>query len=295
MLHREVVARVTSLPLLVMTGAFILFWEVSVTARPELAFLFGKPREIALSAPAIVMQRETVIAFLWTSSAAITGLFLGTLFGTLIALLSSLSRIVASIAHPYMKFAASLPLLALAPLFTFWCGIDWPAKVMLSAFACMFLAFEQALFGALQARSMLNPALQQSSKLNAVSLVRYVLLPGAQEQIKRGVHLNIAIAITAVIMGEFIASEHGLGHLLLQSLGVYKLSEAWVVLMLIVIAHKVVSVVAASVVLLRCLWGSVLPRGEPRNIISEILSTIVMILTGKFTTEVQRTQRKNES
>jgi ABC-type nitrate/sulfonate/bicarbonate transport system permease component len=241
MQRKEFMQNRISLALPAITLAVIIFWHHSVTKSPELGFLIGKPSDIVLSAPDILANKDTVSAFFWTSSAAYFGLILGTLVGSTLALISSLSSIVSSVANPYMKCVASLPLLALAPLFTFWCGIDWPAKVTLSGFACTFLAFEQALYGTKQAREMLPYSLQQSTRLQWFPLVRYVLLPGAHLQIKRGIHLNISTSLTAVIMGEFIASERGLGHILLQSLGIYKLSEAWVVLLLIVLSHRLIT------------------------------------------------------
>jgi NitT/TauT family transport system permease protein len=250
------------LPLFATTIGGILLWEVSIAGRPELGFLLGKPSEVALSAPTLILKQSSVEAFFWTCSAAYVGLLAGTLLGTSLALLSSLNRVVASVAHPYMKCAASLPLLALAPLFTFWCGIDWPAKVAISAFATMFLAFEQAMHGATEARSMLPYSLQSTDKLASISLVQLVLFPGAKHQIQRGIELNISVALTGVIMGEFIASEQGLGHLLLQSIGVYRLSEAWVVVILIVGVHRLLSLV------LGCRWERalskmILCRGRP--------------------------------
>jgi|GEM_PF-5471063 len=243
---KKATAQVSFLPFFVTTIGAIFFWEVAIAGRPELGFLFGRPSEIALSGPGLILRRSTVEAFIWTSSAAYVGLLVGTIFGTSLALFSSLSRIVASVAHPYMKCAASLPLLALAPLFTFWCGIDWTAKVAISAFATMFLAFEQAMHGATEARSMLPYSLQSTDKLASISLVQLVLFPGAKHQIQRGIELNISVALTGVIMGEFIASEQGLGHLLLQSIGVYRLSEAWVVVILIVGVHRLLSLVVCN-------------------------------------------------
>jgi NitT/TauT family transport system permease protein len=248
---KKATAKVSFLPFFVTTIGGVLFWEVAISGRPELGFLLGKPSEVALLAPRLILKQSTVGAFFWTCSAAYVGLLLGTLLGTSLALLSSLSSVVASVSHPYMKCAASLPLLALAPLFTFWCGIDWTAKVAISAFATMFLAFEQAMHGATLARSMLPSFLQSTDKLASISLLQLVLFPGAKHQIQRGIQLNISVALTAVIMGEFIASEHGLGHMLLQSIGVYRLSEAWVVLILIVGVHRLLSLI------LGCRWKRV--------------------------------------
>lgn len=160
------------------------------------------------------------------------------------ALVSAVSRGIGSVVQPYMSVAASFPLLALAPLFTFWYGIDWPAKVAISGFSVMFLAFAQAMHGASQARRMLPYPLRTSDKLAVVSLTRLILFPGARGEIQRGMMLNISVSLTAVIMGEFIAAEQGLGHLLLEVLGVYRMSEAWVILVLILIAHRLVSYLA---------------------------------------------------
>lgn len=238
--------RVSIVPLFFLSCLVLMLWEGVINVRPELGFLWGKPSEIAVFLPTLVSRASTGYAFIWTASAAYVGLLVGTLVGTFLALTSSVSPVVSSVIQPYLRVAASLPLLALAPLFTFWCGIDWPAKVAISAFSCVFIAFEQAMHGAIQARGMLPYSLQRAKKIEVVSLIRLVLLPGARGQIKRGLRLNISAALTAVIMGEFIASEQGLGHLLLQSLGVYRLSEAWVVLILIVLAHRVVGFLAEA-------------------------------------------------
>lgn len=233
----------------------LLLWQWVGARSPSLAFFISTPGQVVTTAWSMLAADPALFAealrtgaaptnptsgLLWnsavTAAEATAGFLIGNLIGTLIGIALWYSQTVARIARPYLVALGALPVFAIAPITILWFGIGFEAKVALAALATVFLAAAQAFKGAEQ----VDPLLVRRFRVLGASrwvMFRRLLLPSALVWIVASLRLNIGAALLGAFIGEFIASQQGLGHLIIRASGLYDTSRVLVgVLAMIAIA-----------------------------------------------------------
>ncbi|MFT4084999.1 MAG: ABC transporter permease [Nocardioides sp.] len=144
--------------------------------------------------------------------AIVVGLLLGLLIGWFAA--------VQSMLDPFVHFLNSTPRIALAPLFVIWFGIGVWSKVAVIFFGAVFPIIITTTAGV----KNLDPALLRAARAFGASnlqLFRTVALPGAVPYIISGLRMAVAHALTGVVVGEYIASNAGVGMMMMKASQVY--------------------------------------------------------------------------
>ncbi len=203
----------------------LIIWEWSVAGSQRLTFLFGAPSLIWDKA-----LEEYVQTSIWkdigiTAFEALTGLLIGSVLGTASALLLWMNKTAQKLAYPYITLIGSIPIFALAPMLIIWFGIGIMAKVVMAAFGVFVITIVQTFEG-------INNTAQQhidyahivgASKKN---IMLKILLPSAARWLITGLRINIGIAILGAFIGEFISSQAGLGHYIIQAGQIYDIPGA---------------------------------------------------------------------
>jgi NitT/TauT family transport system permease protein len=107
----------------------------------------------------------------------------------------------------------SVPKVALAPLVIVWFGFGIESKIVLVGLICFFPVFVNVIVGM---RSV-DPSLIDMMRAFGASRWRILLevkLPNATASIVAGLQVGIVLGLIGAIVGEFIASTHGLGYLI---------------------------------------------------------------------------------
>jgi ABC-type nitrate/sulfonate/bicarbonate transport system permease component len=144
--------------------------------------------------------------------AIVVGLVLGLLMGWFAAVCSALD--------PLVQFLNSTPRIALAPLFVIWFGIGIWSKVAVIFFGAVFPIIITTAAGVRN----LDPALLRAARsfgASNVQLFRTVALPGSVPYIISGFRMAIAHALTGVVVAEYIASNAGVGMMMMKASQVY--------------------------------------------------------------------------
>lgn len=244
---------------------FLLAWQYVGGRSESLAFFISTPQQVVAAARTMLAADPALFAealrtgrvptnpdggLLWnsavTAAEATGGFVIGNLVGTLIGIGLWYSQTVARIARPYLVALGALPVFAIAPITILWLGIGFTAKVGLAALATVFLAAAQAFKGAEQ----VDPLLVRRFRVLGASrwvMFRRLLLPSALVWIVASLRLNIGAALLGAFIGEFIASEQGLGRLIIRASGLYDTSRVLVgVLAMIAIALLLDSLVGLA-------------------------------------------------
>lgn len=191
-------------------------WQLVVT-------LSGVPRFI-LPGPWLVLQALGANAALlwqnahWSAGNLALGLGVGIFLGVETALLLTLSRRARWLLRPMLVVAQAVPVFALAPVITLWLGYGMPSKIVTIALVTYF-PIASALFDRLMA---LPPGLSDLSRLAGASRWRETLLlrlPHAVPGLISGLRLAVVYGPLAVLIGEWVGSSRGLGHLMLMANG----------------------------------------------------------------------------
>jgi NitT/TauT family transport system permease protein len=106
-----------------------------------------------------------------------------------------------------------VPKVALAPLVIVWFGFGIESKIVLVALICFFPTFINVIAGF---RSV-DPAMVDMMHAFGASRLRIlfeVKLPAAAGAIIAGLQVGVVLGLIGAVVGEFIASTHGLGHLI---------------------------------------------------------------------------------
>lgn len=106
-----------------------------------------------------------------------------------------------------------------------WFGIGFPMKAALATFATVFLAFSQSYKGATQvSRELLETFRGMRAPRKAIFWK--IVVPSAVDWVLHSMRLNVGLALLGAFIGEFIAAERGLGHLVLRAAGLYDVTRA---------------------------------------------------------------------
>jgi len=155
---------------------------------------------------------------LWSAGNLALGLGIGIALGIETALLLALSRRARWLLRPMLVAAQAVPVFALAPVITLWLGYGMPSKIVTIALVTYF-PIASAMFDRLMS---LPAGLTDLSQLSGASRWRETLLlrlPYAVPGLLSGLRLAVVYAPLAVLIGEWVGSSQGLGHLILMSNG----------------------------------------------------------------------------
>ena len=231
--------------------ALLLLWEVGARLGWLDVKFFSSPTEIwrtaVLQAQKGTLWRDTA----YTSAATVAGFVLGTVAGSAAGLLLWFSRKVTAVAEPWLIVLNALPKLALAPVLVILFGIGFSSKVVLAFLMTVVVAALSALGGVRAVDPQLE-CLLVSLGAKRRQVFTHLVVPTAMPWIISGLRVNIALSMAGAIVGEFIASDRGLGRMVVYAGTTFDLKLVWVG----VVALSLLSVVMyAAVVLLERLLG----------------------------------------
>jgi NitT/TauT family transport system permease protein len=212
----------------------LLVWQF-IAGALDVEFFISKPTEIWAQ-----LQDWVTTGYLWenlgvTLQATLYGFLLGSVAGIAVGFVLGLIQILGKLLDPFITAVYSLPKLALAPLFVLWFGIDLEMKVVLTAVIVFFLVFWNTYAGVRETDEELVDVLRVMGA-RRWDMIRKVVLPGSLTYIYVGLKLAIPYALTGAVVGELIASNRGLGFMLMSAAGAFNTAgvmAALVVLMLI--------------------------------------------------------------
>jgi len=199
-------------PMLGILG-FLLLWQVLVMAFKVPTYILPTPWRIVSDGGA--QWYGLLSAAAYTVQAMLLGFASAVVLGVLIALGIAFSRTVRQVAYPLLVFLQIVPKIAVAPLFIIWFGFGLTPKVLL----VFLLSFFPVVVAAMSAFSSIEPEIMdlvRSTGANRLRVFRMVQIPHALPALFGGFKIAAALAATAAVVAEFVASDRGLGYLLLQ-------------------------------------------------------------------------------
>jgi NitT/TauT family transport system permease protein len=194
----------------------LVLWEALVVIFDFPGHLLPRPWSVAIS----VVTHWDVIAenSYHTTFAVIAGYVLAVAFAIPVAILIVISPQVERLLYPPLVATQSIPKIALAPLFIVWFGFGVETKISVAFLICFFPIVVDTIVGL---RSI-DPALIQLARSMGARPVRIFLklrLPGALPSMFGGLKVASALAVVGALTGEYIASDAGLGYILLSASG----------------------------------------------------------------------------
>jgi NitT/TauT family transport system permease protein len=173
------------------------------------------------------MSGELLSDTWFTLFEAILGFVIGTIVGSLLGLALWYSVFVARLVEPFIVAINSVPKIALAPIVVLWFGTGLISKVALS----VSLTAIVALIAAYQAAKDADADLQSlliSMGADKHQVFFKAVVPSTLPSIIATFRINIGFGLVGAVVGEFISSQRGLGHLIYTASSLYDLNTVWV-------------------------------------------------------------------
>lgn len=189
--------------------AVLVAWHATHVALG--AEWISSPADIVLRSLALVASGELLRHATTTLAEAALGFLLGGGTGILLPFALRLSPRLTAALDPFLTAGMGLPKLALAPLLILWFGIGLVSKVVFVAAVVFFLLFFNTLAGV---RSI-DPRLASAVRVmggREWTVTAEIAWHTALPYVFAGLKIGLPRAISAAVVGEFIAADAGLGY-----------------------------------------------------------------------------------
>ncbi|TMJ92047.1 MAG: ABC transporter permease [Alphaproteobacteria bacterium] len=207
-------------------------WEIGARAGWIDAFFWSQPSAIARTMALFFGSGDAWTDISFTFRSTIFGFLIGTTAGSLLGLSFWWSRNYAAIVQPYVICLESIPKLALAPLIILVFGIGLLSKVAVATALTLVVSTLTANAG-VKALDPDGEKLFYSLGASRLQVFRKLVVPFCLPWIISVLRVNIGLALTGAIVGEFIASQHGLGRAILYAGQTYDIALVWVAVLVL--------------------------------------------------------------
>ncbi|MFC3070964.1 ABC transporter permease [Phenylobacterium soli] len=192
-------------------------WEVACRALQVPPYFLPAPSQVA---EALAANLPTLAAASWrTLSVALIALVVASLIAQALAVLVALSPILDRAIRPLASVIQVTPVVAIAPLFLIWAGLDHPGRALVAL--AVVVAFFPIFSGAVAGLRSADPDLERLFELYGASRwqrVTRLRLPSAVPFLLEGHKVGAGLAIIGAVVAEFGAGSGGVRGLAWQIL-----------------------------------------------------------------------------
>jgi NitT/TauT family transport system permease protein len=201
-------------PAVALFVAMIVIWQLAVSLFDIREYLLPGPGVVwhAMTSDEIPWARHA-----WVTAAEILGAFLlagitGVLLGMAIAWSSGISRALT----PFLVFVNTLPKVAIAPLFLMWMGYGILPNMLIGALIGFFPVVINTAVGLTQIDEDL---VDLGRVFNAPKwkVFMKIRIPNAYPYILSALKVTATAAVVGAVVGEFVASQRGLGYVIITT------------------------------------------------------------------------------
>jgi len=249
--------------MLLVLAATLALWEAGVWLL--------KPQPIILPPPSRIFLElaDSPWYFLrhagYTLGTTVVGFVLAVALGVGMAVGIVHSRLLERTIYTWLVALNSLPKVALAPLFVIWMGTGAEPKI---AIAVMLAIFSIVVDTVLGLRSV-DPDMLSLARVNRASgfaILTKIRFPNALPSLFAGMKVAISFALVGAIVGEFVASDRGLGFVILVAQGQFDTARVFAALIVLGVMGTVLFYLVDFVERLALPWhvshrASASPRG----------------------------------
>lgn len=203
-----------TLPAILLFVGVILLWQFATSVLGVREYLLPSPARVL---EAMFSTETDWFVHIWVTGLAIFGAFLlaaaaGVLLGTIIAW----STVLGNALMPFLVFVNTLPKVAVAPLFLLWLGYGILPNMLIGALIGFFPVVINTAVGLTQIDTdMLDLGrVFNAPKWKVFAKIR---IPNAYPYILSALKVTATAAVVGAIVGEFVASQRGLGYVIITS------------------------------------------------------------------------------
>lgn len=222
---------VTSYQLLLLV-LFFAFWEIAAKNQWIDPLIFSMPSSVLQLFIQRISDQTLLVHIGVTLSETIVGFLIGTVGGTLIALLLWWSPRLSQISDPYLVVLNSMPKVALGPIIIVLFGPNMSAIIAMGALLSIIIT-TIVVYNAFHQVDENYHKVLQTFGATKTQLFRYAVLPASYPTIISTLKVNVGLSWVGVIVGEFLVAKQGLGYLIIYGFQVFQFQQVMLSLMII--------------------------------------------------------------
>src|SRR5688572_9894260 len=213
-MSRPAIARVA--PSLILFAALLVAWQAAGPVFGVREYLLPGPLAVLRAALSFSVPWHT---HLWVTTLEILGGFaLAGAAGVALGVVVAWSPLLARALLPFLVFVNTLPKVAVAPLFLLWMGYGVLPNMLIGALIGFFPVVINTAVGLTQVDDEL---LDLGRVFNAPKwkVFAKIRIPNAYPYILSALKITATAAVVGAIVGEFVASQQGLGYVIVTTQG----------------------------------------------------------------------------
>lgn len=199
---------------------FFLLWELAGRMKWIDVLLFSYPAKIFANIWDNLVSGELWGHLAVTVGETAVGFLLGTLVGTLLAVLIWWSPFLSKVIDPYMVVFNSMPKVALGPIFIVMFGAGFTAIVVTTLSITVIVTTLVVYNSFSEVDSNLIKVVRTFGGTKT-QVFKRVILPASFPAIVSTLKVNVGMAWVGVIVGEFLVAQSGLGYLIMYGFQVF--------------------------------------------------------------------------
>lgn len=225
--------------------AFITIWEILAQKGKIDSFITSQPSRI-LKTIMNLSSNNLIYHLRITCVETIVGFLLGSILGTIIAIILWWSPFISKVSEPFLVVLNSLPKIALGPVIIIWVGAGMPAIIVMALAISLVVTVLDILNGFLHTDEE-KIKMAKTFNANKVQVLTKIIIPSNIPTFFNTLKVNIGLSLVGVISGEFLVSKGGLGYLIVYGGQVFQLD---LVMTGVIILAIVAALMYQSIVLL---------------------------------------------
>lgn len=205
--------KIVSTRIIILVSIFVL-WEIAGDLKWIDPFLTSTPSRMWKSLIQLYVEGN-LFKHVWiTCLETILGFSLGTILGTLIAIILWWSDFVSKVLDPYIVVLNALPKVALAPIIIFWVGNGITAIILVALLISIVVTILTVLNGFKEV-DIDKIKLLRTFGASKLQILNHLILPASIPTLVSALKINVGLSWVGVIMGEFLVAKEGLGFLII--------------------------------------------------------------------------------
>lgn len=220
-----------SLPVLLI-AALLLFWEACVHALDIPLYVLPAPTQVitALVSDIPTLARHAVVSL----SEALLGMGISLALSLVLGILMDAFPTFKRCVYPILVVTQTVPTIVLAPIFIIYMGFGLAPKILTVTMMCFFpIAVSFADGMAEVDAGYVN--LLRAYGANRLQLYTLAKIPASIPPLLSGLKVAATYSVSGAVVGEWIASQEGLGYYLLRVKNNYMLDKVFACVLVIIL------------------------------------------------------------
>lgn len=220
-----------TLPVLLM-AALLLVWESCVHLLGIPLYVLPAPSQVmaSLFSDAPTLLRHAVVSM----SEALLGMGISLVLALILGILMDAFPSFKACVYPLLVVTQTVPMIVLAPIFIIYMGFGLAPKVLTVTMMCFFPIAVSFCDGMAEVDAAYIHLLRACGA-NRLQLYTLARIPAALPSLLSGLKVAATYSVSGAVVGEWIASQAGLGYYLLRVKNNYMLDKVFACVLVIVL------------------------------------------------------------